>query len=376
MKLAIIDQTGDIAGGAQESLELFLRHVPSDVEPTVIFFKEGAFAARIRSLGIATHYVAIDDELQNVKRERLSLKLLSKLPRTIAALRATLRTLGPDVVYTNGVKAHMLGSISSRSLGIPCVAHHRDILTGPARLALLMTIAISTQARIATSRNVARCYPLPKTFVVDNPVDIESYRNLPSKSEARAMFALSADEPIAAVIGRINRWKGLDRFLRAIATVNESVRLRALIVGSPVFRDAELLPELHALCAKLEIAHLVTFLGWVEDTRAVYAAVDINVNASHREPFGRTIIEAAASGIPSICFDDSGVSETMVSGTTGLVLDSADKGALAQALTSYAIDPEARRASGEAARVWSQRFDARRHADRISAILRAASSKQ
>jgi glycosyltransferase involved in cell wall biosynthesis len=190
------------------------------------------------------------------------------------------------------------------------------------------------------------------------------------------MFALSPDDPIAAVIGRINRWKGLDRFLQAVATVNESVRLRALIVGSTVFRDTELLPELHALCAKLDIAHLVTFLDWVEDTRAVYAAVDINVNASYREPFGRTIIEAAASGIPSICFDDSGVSETMVCGKTGLVLDSTDEGALARALRSYAIDHEMRRTSGEAARVWSRRFDARQHADRISAILRAATSRR
>jgi glycosyltransferase involved in cell wall biosynthesis len=287
-----------------------------------------------------------------------------------------LRTLGPDVVYTNGIKAHMLGAVSSRSLGIPCVVHHRDILTGPARLTLLATIALSSQARIATSHNVARCYPLPKTFVVDNPVDIESYRNLPSKNEARAMLALSSDEPIAAVIGRINRWKGIDRFLRAIAAVNESVPLRALIVGSPVFRDAELLPELHRLCATLNIAHLVTFLGWVEDTRALYAAVDINVNASHREPFGRTVIEAAACGVPSICFDDSGVSETMVSGKTGLVLDSTDEGALARALASYAIDAKARCTSGEAARVWSERFDARRHADRVSAILRVTGSKQ
>jgi glycosyltransferase involved in cell wall biosynthesis len=376
MKLAIIDQTGDIAGGAQESLELFLRCAPSDIEPTIVFFKEGAFAARIRSLGIATRHVEVDDELQNVKRERLPLKSLSKLPGTITALRATLRTIGPDVVYTNGIKAHMLGAVSSRSLGIPCVTHHRDILTGPARLALLMTVATATRARIATSRNVARCYPLPNTFVVDNPVDIDSYRSLPSKSEARAMFALSPDDPIAAVIGRINRWKGLDRFLQAVATVNESVRLRALIVGSTVFRDTELLPELHALCAKLDIAHLVTFLDWVEDTRAVYAAVDINVNASYREPFGRTIIEAAASGIPSICFDDSGVSETMVCGKTGLVLDSTDEGALARALRSYAIDHEMRRTSGEAARVWSRRFDARQHADRISAILRAATSRR
>jgi glycosyltransferase involved in cell wall biosynthesis len=190
------------------------------------------------------------------------------------------------------------------------------------------------------------------------------------------MLALSSDEPIAAVIGRINRWKGIDRFLRAIAAVNESVPLRALIVGSPVFRDAELLPELHRLCATLNIAHLVTFLGWVEDTRALYAAVDINVNASHREPFGRTVIEAAACGVPSICFDDSGVSETMVSGKTGLVLDSTDEGALARALASYAIDAKARCTSGEAARVWSERFDARRHADRVSAILRVTGSKQ
>ena len=353
-------------------MELFLRNVPDDVEPIVMFFKDGAFADRIRKLGIRTVIVAVDDNIQSVKRERISIRSFLALPGAIASIRKALHSVAPDVVYTNGIKAHMLGSLSATTLGIPSVVHHRDILSGVARLVFLITISVSTKARIATSRNVARCYPLPRTMIIDNPVDVDAYRVLPDRGKTRAAFGFSREDTVAAVIGRINRWKGIDRFLKAVAKVNESVRLRAMIVGAPVFRDADLLSELQLLSKQLNIEHLVDFVGWADDPRSVYASIDINVNASHREPFGRTIIEAAACGVPSVCFDDAGVAETMIDRETGLLVDSGDDTALARALTHYVRYPEARRAAGEASRSWSQRFDATKYALRVSEVLRAA----
>jgi glycosyltransferase involved in cell wall biosynthesis len=259
---------------------------------------------------------------------------------------------------------------------VPSVVHHRDILSGRARIAFLAVMATCSSARIATSANVARWYPLPRTTVIDNPVELAHYRDLPERSEARTRLGIDGDEPVAAIVGRINRWKGIDRFLRALARVNERATLRGLIVGAPHFRDADQLDELYALRAQLGLDGLVSFVDWVDDVRTVYAAIDINVNTSDREPFGRTIIEAAASGVPSVCFDDSGVSETMVDGVTGRVVRAHDEEALADALLAYAVDRELRETSGAAARVWSERFDAESHARRVAEILRSVANKR
>jgi glycosyltransferase involved in cell wall biosynthesis len=237
-------------------------------------------------------------------------------------------------------------------------------------------MATCSSARIATSANVARCYPLPRTTVIDNPVELAYYRDLPDPSEARTRLGIGGDEPVAAIVGRINRWKGIDRFLRALALVNERAPLRGLIVGAPHFRDADQLDELYALRAQLGLDGLVSFVDWIDDVRTVYAAIDINVNTSDREPFGRTIIEAAAAGVPSVCFDDSGVSETMVDGVTGRVVRAHEEKALADALLSYAVDQDRRETSGAAARLWSERFDAESHARRVAEILRSVAKKR
>ena len=372
MKVTIVDQTGGKIGGAQQSLELFIRHRPADVDPTVVFFEDGAFADRIRALGVKTVVASMEENLRALTRDRLPMRGLRALPAIVRTLTMAIRETVPDVVYTNGVKAHVLGSIVARTLGVPSVVHHRDILTGPIRWAFLAVIAAASRARIATSLNVVRAYPLPRTTVIDNPVDLNTFRDLPDRAASRAFLGFDDSVPIAGIVGRINRWKGLDRFLRALAIANESCDLRGLIVGAPHFRDADLLDELRILRSTLGLDDRVRFVDWVDDARTIYAAIEINVNASDREPFGRTIIEAAAAGVPSICFDDSGVSETMSNGKMGLVLPAGDEKAMARALVSYAADREAREAAGRAAFEWSRRFDAALHAEHVAGVLRAA----
>ena len=374
MRVAVIDQTGDKVGGAQLSLELFLRYAPADLEPSIVFLEDGPFSARIERLGIRTQVVPIADRLRGATRENVRYETLRRLPATIRPLVAALRASRPDVVYTNGVKAHLLGSLCARLIGRPSVVHHRDILAGAGRAALLGVLATCSRARIATSASVARCYPLPNTTVVDNPVELSLYRDLPDRLSARRRLGIEGDEPVAAIVGRINRWKGIDRFLRALAAVNRTSTLRGLVVGAPHFRDADYLPELRALRSQLGLDELVTFVDWIDDTRAVYAAADVNVNASEREPFGRTVIEAAATGVPSVCFDDAGVAETMIDGLTGLTVRAGDDAAFARALEFYATDREARTAAGLAARIWSGRFDAALHARRVAELLRGAAS--
>jgi len=374
LRVAFVDQRGSEAGGAERSLALLLDHLPLDVLPTVVLFEDGRYAQSLRARGYRVEIVPIPPALAQSTRERPTLRAAVRLPAAAFHLARLFQCWGVDVVHTNTVKAHLVAASAARIAGLPCVVHLRDILEGSSRTALRMIAAGCSQERIAISRAVARAYALPDTVVIENPLDVNSYGALPDRTEARRDLGIGGDEPVVAIVGRINRWKGHDRFLRAAARVCARASVQFAIVGAPVFRDADFLEELRALADALGLRSRVHFIGWLDDPRAAYAAIDVLCNCSKREPFGRTIIEAAAAGIPSVCFDDGGAAEAVIHGVTGLVVPAEDEAALAAAILTYVFDPDQRAAAGAAARAATLRFDARRHADKVVGVLRRAAA--
>jgi glycosyltransferase involved in cell wall biosynthesis len=328
-------------------------------------------------MGIDTFVVPLGRRSSGSTRERVRLDAILDLPQAIVAIGRLLARVKADVVHTNTVKAHVAGGPAARLAGIPSVAHIRDILEGFGRDVVRTAISTCTRERIAISQTVDRSFALPRTTVVDNPLDLALYERAPGGVEARARLGIPNDGlPVIGMVGRINRWKGQDRFLRAIARVRERVPVRAVVAGAPRFRDADFVSELRNLARSLDLEDAVTFLDWQPDPRSIYAALDVHVNASTREPFGRSVIEAAAMSIPTVCFDDSGVADSMRQGGIGIVVPAGDEGALAAAMVRYASCPEIREAAGAAARAWAARFDATLHARRVCEILSRAARRE
>jgi glycosyltransferase involved in cell wall biosynthesis len=146
--------------------------------------------------------------------------------------------------------------------------------------------------------------------------------------------------------------------------------VRFAIVGAPVFRDTEFVSELVQLTADLGLSDRVTFHPWVADVRVVYSAVDLNANCSTREPFGRTVIEAGAVGIPSVCFRDSGVSEIILDGVTGRLIDAGNESEFAQAIVELLTNRGMLERIGAAARIAMKQFDAELIASEMGAAIR------
>ena len=374
IRVAFVDQSGDLAGGAEESLALLLAQMPPDIDPVVVLFSDGAYARRLRERGLAVEVVGMPAVIATTKREKLTASAMGAAPLAALRLWGTLRRLRADLIYTNSMKAHVIGAPAARIGGLPCVMHVRDIVDGRARAALRLIGARCSRRRIAISRAVANALALPNTDVVANPLDLGAYDALPGRTQARRALGIGSDEPLIAIVGRINRWKGHDRFIRIASRVARTSSARFAVVGEPLFRDADFVAELHALAATQGIADRLTFLPWQADPRPVYAAIDVLCNCSTNEPFGRTIIEAAAAGVPTVCFDDGGAAEAVVDGLTGTVVPSGDEAAFARALSDYVEDPQRRAEAGAAARRDSLRFDARTHARRVFEIVRAAAA--
>ncbi|GAC1418970.1 MAG: hypothetical protein NVSMB5_10680 [Candidatus Velthaea sp.] len=370
LRVAFLDQSGDVAGGAERTLATFLRYRPADIEPVVVLFERGAFHDELRGAGIEVRVVDVAEALVRSKRERVRAAGVLAVPAAAYAIARLLRRERIDVLYTNSMKAHFVGAVAARLAGVPCLMHFHDLVEGKALQALRLVARAGSRRRIACSRTVAEWIGLPNTAPVYGPVELEAYVDLPTRAEARRRLGVTGDEPVVAIVGRINRWKGHDRFLRIAARVVAQTPVHFLIVGSPIFRDTDFLDELKETVASLKLENSVRFISWLDDVRDAYAAIDLNVNCSSREPFGRAIPEAAAAGVATVLFDDSGAAETVLAGINGTVVPAGDEARFAAAILD-AVGPGARPFDPERVRASARRFDATQIALEMATIIRA-----
>jgi glycosyltransferase involved in cell wall biosynthesis len=252
--------------------------------------------------------------------------------------------------------------------------HFHDTIGGPALTALRAAARMGSRERIACSEMVSRTIGVGSTSVIYGPVNVSAYATLPDRQAARAKLGLPATGPVVALVGRINRWKGHDKFLRIAARVNAKIDAHFAIVGAPIFRDADFVPELHAMTGALGLGDKVTFIPWLDDVREIYAATDVNANCSTREPFGRAIVEAAACGVPTVCFNDSGAAETISDGMTGFTIAPGDEAAFADAILALLGNADHHRRVSAAARASSSRFDAGHIAEQMSVVIRRSAA--
>ncbi len=370
VRVAFVDQVGGAAGGAEETLATFIGVARHELQTHAILFEDGAFAQRLRDLGTIVDVLTVPQAVSASTRERMRLAGALQLPRIAVEAAAIMRRRAIDVAYTNSMKAHFIGAMAARLAGVPCVMHFHDIINGAGLTALRVAATLGSQERIACSQMVSRTIGMPDTNVIYGPVELAHYATLPDRDAARARLGLPAGVPIVALVGRINRWKGHDRFLRIAAQVTLQTDAHFAIVGAPIFRDADFVAELHAMTRTLGLTDRVTFVPWLDDVRDIYAASDVNVNCSTREPFGRAVVEASACGLPTVCFNDSGAAETIENGINGITIRAGDEAAFAAAIVELLTSPSARDRMSGAARAATRRFDAVHIADQMSAVIR------
>lgn len=359
MRLAIVNHLGDVGAGAEHALLQYLVRLPAHVEPRFFFFEDGAFAQSMRERFGAVTIVPMSPRVAAVKRSALPIHALADSIWLTLRLRAKLSEARPDMVLTNTMKAHIIGSLAAKLAGLPCVNYIHDIVNGPA-LEMLRTVSRTCAVeRVTCSQTAAVNLRLPRTTPVYAPIETALFRELPERRAARSALGLPADDlPVVAVVGRIARWKGQDRFIRIAIDVLRDTPAHFAIVGSPIFGcDADYVSELMAAAVAAGCSHRIHFVPWQADMRNVYAAIDVACNTSTREPFGRTSLEALASGVPVVCFDDAGICEIFAGEPAGTPVPAGDERAFARAVRSYLVDEQFAARAKERARFIAEPLD-------------------
>jgi len=194
--------------------------------------------------------------------------------------------------------------------------------------------------------------------------------------DLRDFLGIPQDAVVVGIQSRLAPSKGQDEFLRAAVRVLEQAPDTWFVIagddsiddGNRGYRE-----RLKALSASLGIAHRVRFLGFVDEMAPVYRTVDIVVDAAWEEAFGMVVIEPMVFGKPVVATNAGGVPEIIENGVNGLLIPPKNHEVLADAILTLVLDESLRARLGEAAqRIVSERFDAKKHAERVAALLDVA----
>jgi glycosyltransferase involved in cell wall biosynthesis len=351
-------------GGAERSLVELVRRLGDELRFTVVVPEDGPLVSAVHAAGGACVIVPWPAALERLG-ERARRPGMAALVRAAAALRpactrlrAELVRLAPDVVLTNGTKAHVLGALVRRGVDVPLVWCAREGLEDrPLSRLVLRRLGRRCDGVVAISRYVASEF----RAILPGPAPVHVVRNIVDLPQVGPGLALPADlekragEVWIGIVGALTPQKGQDLFLDAAARIATDVpQARFLVVGGEPYRTEAGLgfgAMLHARATALGLVKRTAFLGERDDAAAVIAHLDVLVQPSRGpEGLGRTILEAMACGVPAITVDRWGPRELVADGETGFLVPPDDVEALASRMQALASDRALRVRLGAAAR--------------------------
>jgi glycosyltransferase involved in cell wall biosynthesis len=386
MKVVYISPVGVVGGAERVLLTLIdaLAACNSEVEPVVVTLADGPLVLELRKRNVETVVVPLSGGLQGLgdsggRGFRMATKLLMALPalaRTISRLAAVVRSQKPDIIHTNGIKAHLLGCLVAPR-GVSVVWHLHDFI-GERRLApwLLRMVARRVGGTVAISEAVAadarRCLPSIPVTVIPNGIDLGRWTPGVGDGawlERQAGFAESAEVRVG-LVATYALWKGHDTFLKAASLLGTMPGARFFVVGGPIYTTGaqRTRGELEAMAKQLGLN--IGFIPHQDDMAAVYRSLDVVVHASNRpEPFGLVIAEAMACGRAVVVSRGGGAVELFSDGVDAVGHTMGDARDLARVLIGLIQDRDKRDKLGEAAAESArQRFGASRQAQGVAAL--------
>lgn len=199
-----------------------------------------------------------------------------------------------------------------------------------------------------------------------------------SPATLRDELGIPPEPPVIGLVGRLDPIKGQLTFLHAAAVVAQA-RPDALflLVGltRPPTRFARFARYHREILKQVRSPALrgrVLCTGWRTRMPLVMASLDILVQPSRRETFGRTLIEAMATRKPVIASSVGGMPEVVADRESGLLVPEEDPHALAAAIIALLEDPSRARQMGEAGRRRVEQFFSLEHRTTVVASICAS----
>lgn len=332
----------------------------------VVLPREGPISGPLRPLADKISY----EQLFILRRKTLArLALTWPLVLPAALWRARRRLANADLVYIN-TSVVLDYQIMARFFPGRALLHIHEITTGRTR-AVFRALALWSGAWLVfNSRATRDSFAPPKGCpfaVIYNGIDGPATPEPVNYDGARPLRL--------ALIGRINRIKGQDVLLSALARLPEATRARFIVrmVGG-AFENQALETKLREDVAAAGLQEIVSVEPFAPDTAPIYRWADVVVAPSKLpESLGRTAIEAMSFARPALVSAIGGLTEVVKDGETGWHVPPGDAEALAQTLVLLVTAPGQWASFGRQARArYEALFSRRAAAEALAVAARAA----
>jgi glycosyltransferase involved in cell wall biosynthesis len=198
-------------------------------------------------------------------------------------------------------------------------------------------------------------YPVTdgKLSMIPNAVDVRRM-DPPADFDRQAWrSSLKLDAQDIAVVftalGHFER-KGLPVLLQALGQLDDHFKL--LVIGG----QPGLVKAYRSHAARMHLDGKVTFVGMRDDVRPYLWSADVFVLPSTYEAFSLSAFEAAAAGLPLLATELHGLTDLLVDGGNGFILEPTQASVAAGLQRFGRLDGEERRVMGQSARAAAQLY--------------------
>jgi len=264
-----------------------------------------------------------------------------------------------NIAHTFQIQSDILGSIAAGIAGVDCVISQQDSKAIEETLHPLKKIfyrLFNSCMMNSFKKTVAVSQGLKKELIADKfrpkekietiPLGItipEEYRNREFSFEG-----LIKNSPLIGTIARLNKEKGIDRFINAVPFVLKKIpRARFIIIGKGDEKG-----NLQEQVKKLKLDSKVEFreIPWTDSIYKVLTTIDIFVMPSLREGCPTGLLEALASSRPVVASQIEGVNDLIDDGENGLMVDTKDPRLFAEKIIFLCEHPDTAIAMGKEGR--------------------------
>ena len=180
---------------------------------------------------------------------------------------------------------------------------------------------------VCNSRNTKRKiekYYQKEAKIINPPINTKLFKNSPAKD-----YWLS--------VNRLSLPKRVEIQLESFKELSEE---KLIIVGS-YEKGSKHFEKYKNYLEKIRPAN-VQIVNWAsdEDLKKLYAECKGFITTSLKEDFGMNVVEALASGKPSIAPNEGGYRESIIDGKTGILIDEIDKNKLTKAIRQLSNELE------------------------------------
>lgn len=285
------------------------------------------------------------------KRSRFELSRVNYV-KNLTGLAAFVRTHDIEIVHAHAARDYHLAALAVRLASrsrLVLTRHALFPLRGINRYLLNGARVIAVSEAVAESVRQSRVIESSKITVVHNGIDIDRFARPVPRSD---------DFPVlVGTVGHLAPIKGHDVFVHAAALVSaRRPDARFLVIGEDKSPRMDHRKFLESLVAELGLNDSVAMPGWQDDISNVLASLTLFVSAARSEPFGLSIVEAMAAGLPVVATASEGALEIIEDGLSGRLVPVGDHESLAKVINDLLEDPIERSRLGHNAQLAARRL--------------------